>query len=155
MNYFSKAEALAKVQKYCAYQERSHSEVRNKLLQLGQRGNDLENIMATLIEKGFLNEERFAIAYTGGKFRIKHWGKNKIVQQLKLRKISEYSIKRSLKEINDNDYRSALKELIEKKWKTLKEKNNLVKKNKVARYCIGRGYEPELVWSLLESKDEG
>jgi regulatory protein len=152
MKYYSKSEALAKAQKYCAYQERSHSEVRNKLLQLGQRGKDLEDIMATLIENGFLNEERFAIAYTGGKFRIKHWGKNKIVQQLKLKNISEYSIRRSLKEINDKDYTSALQELIEKKWKSLTEKNNLIKKNKVARYCIGRGYESELVWSLLESK---
>lgn len=153
MKTYTKLEALAKAQKYCAYQERSHSDVRNKLLQLGQRGKDLEEIMATLIERGFLNEERFAIAYTGGKFRIKHWGKNKIVQQLKLRAISDYSIKKSLKEINDNDYRKTLKHLIEKKWSVTKEKNNLIRKNKVARFCIGRGYEPELVWHLLEGRE--
>ena len=152
MKYHSKAEALSKLQKYCAYQERSHSEVRTKLLNIGQRGKDLEDIMADLIEQGFLNEERFAIAYTGGKFRMKRWGKNKILQQLKLRKISDYSIKRSMKQINDDDYRQALKDTIEKKWKTVRDTNPLSKKNKVARFCIGRGYEPELVWALLEKR---
>src|SRR5579862_2862160 len=112
--YYSKAEALKRAEKYCAYQERSHSEVRTKLLQLGQRGRELEDIMVTLIEKGFLNEERFAIAYTGGKFRMKHWGKNKIIQQLKFRNISDYSIRRSLKEIDEKDYKASLKTIIEK-----------------------------------------
>lgn len=152
MTYFSEIQILNKIQKYCAYQERSHSEVRNKLLQLGARGHNLEEIMATLIEKGFLNEERFAVAYAGGKFRIKHWGKNKIVQQLKLRKISDYSIKKSLKEINDKDYRKTLQQLIEKKWVAVKENNTLIKKDKVARYCIGRGYEPELVWNIINDR---
>ena len=154
MKYYSISEALVKAQKYCAYQERSHVEVRTKLLNLGQRGHDLEEIMTTLIEKGFLNEERFAVAYAGGKFRIKQWGKNKIVQQLKMRHISDYSIKRSMQQIEDDVYRNTLKELIKKKWNSVKESNQLIKKNKVARYCIGRGYEAELVWELIEKKNE-
>jgi len=106
MKYYSISEALVKAQKYCAYQERSHTEVRTKLLNLGQRGHDLEEIMTTLIEKGFLNEERYAVAYAGGKFRIKQWGKNKIVQQLKMRHISDYSIKRSMQQIEDDVFLS-------------------------------------------------
>ena len=59
--------ALEKIKQYCAYQERCHSEVRNKLYGFGLNSEEIETIISTLIQENFLNEERFALAYAGGK----------------------------------------------------------------------------------------
>ncbi len=149
IKYLSKSEALQRARKYCAYQERSHSEVRNKLLQWGQKGLDLEEIIVKLIEENYLNEERFAKAYSGGKFRMKGWGRNKIIQQLHAKKISDYNINQALKEIDDTEYKKTLKRIIQKKTVTLKGLTSFEKKNKLARHLITKGYETELVWNTL------
>ncbi|MBI3233040.1 MAG: RecX family transcriptional regulator [Bacteroidetes bacterium] len=142
-------ELLTKAMKYCAYQERCHQEVRNKLLEIGARGMELESIMVHLIEHNFLNEERFAIAFAGGKFRIKKWGIIKIVNELKKRDISEYCIKKALKEIEKEDYIKTLELLITKKSHSLKEENIYIKKNKIAKFVISKGYDPSLVWEQI------
>ncbi len=142
-------EYLEKVRHYCSYQERCHSEVRNKLFELGARGLDLDNIIVRLIEDNFLNEERFAIAYAGGKFRQKKWGRIKITLELKARKISEYCIKKALKEIDEDDYIQTLDNIIYKKSGALKVKNTIAKKMKLATYGMSRGYEQDLVWSAV------
>jgi regulatory protein len=144
------AEALERMKKYCAYQERSHSEVRTKLLELGVRGNDLENVMVKLIEEGFLNEERFAIAYGGGKFRMKNWGKKKIEQQLKAKGVSDYSIKQAVKGIDEGDYKKSLQQLLQKKAATVKDKNIFTRKQKLSNFLIGKGYEREMVWAEVK-----
>lgn len=149
IKYLSKSEALQRVRKYCAYQERSHSEVRNKLLQYGQKGLDLEEIITKLIEENYLNEERFAKAFSGGKFRIKGWGKNKIRQQLHVKKISAYNINQALKEIDNAEYEKMLKKIIQKRTVTLQGLTSFEKRNKLARYLITKGYETELVWNIL------
>ena len=146
-----KKEALAKIQRYCAYQERCHSEVRNKLLSLKIYGDDLEAIITELIQEDFLNEQRFAEAYVGGKFRIKKWGRLKIKSNLKIKKVSDYCIKKGLKIINEDDYTQTLKSLIEKykeerktkKWSQREMEINCI------RYFQNRGYEYPLIKSLL------
>ena len=95
----TKEQALQKLRQYCAYQERSHSEVQQKLYELGIRKQDQDEIISTLIEEDYLNEERFAKAFAGGKFRMKDWGRKKIFYALKEKKVSEYSIKQAMKEI--------------------------------------------------------
>jgi regulatory protein len=140
---------LDKIRHYCAYQERCHAEVRSKLLEMGMRGDDLEEIIYELVQDNYLNEERFAKIFAGGKFRIKKWGRNKIIRQLKAKKVSEYCIRKGLEEIDEESYQSTLNELMQKKWQSLKEKNQYIKKNKTAKYLIGKGYEPEKVWSSL------
>jgi regulatory protein len=102
--YISKDDALLKLQAYCAYQDRCHSEVRSKLLDLGIYGDDLEDIIVALIEDNFLNEERYARSYARGKFRIKQWGRLRIRRELKFRKISDYCIRKAMEEIDENDY---------------------------------------------------
>jgi regulatory protein len=144
------AEALPKIQKYCAYQERCHQEVRDKLYSYGLYRNDVEEIIAELITSGFLNEERFAKAFAGGKFRMKHWGKNKIENALSFRGISKRCIQTGLKEIDDSDYRKELQQQLRKKIKSTEETNLFKKRDKVARFVIGKGYEPELVWTYLK-----
>lgn len=141
--------ALQKIQSYCAYQERCHSEVREKLYSWGLYKKDVEQIIVQLIQDNYLNEERFAIAYASGKFRIKKWGKNKIKQALKARHISDYCIRKAMKEIESDDYEETLKKLVEKKAKSVKEKKLPVRRYKVAQYLILRGYEPDAVWTTV------
>ncbi|MBS1657499.1 MAG: RecX family transcriptional regulator [Chitinophagales bacterium] len=142
-------EAFERAKKYCAFQERSHSEVRYKLLDYGLRGKDLEEVMARLIEEGFLNEERFASAFTGGKFRMKQWGKQKIKQELKRKGVSDYLIQKAMNEVKRDDYDATLKKLLEKKAATLKDRNIFTKKQKLSSYLIRKGYEPEEVYKQV------
>src|SRR3954465_2891428 len=117
---------------YCKYQERCHSEVRNKLYELGCNKTDMEKHLTKLIEKDALNEERFARAFAGGKFRMKQWGREKIKQQLKLRKISDYCIKKAMTEINSTDYENTLNKLAFKKTNEIKgDRSFLSRKSKL------------------------
>lgn len=138
------------MQRYCAYQERSHKEVRGKLLDLGIYGDDLEEILAQLISDNFLNEERFARAYARGKFRMKQWGRRRILQELKFRDVSAYSIRKAMEEIPEADYLETLETVIRKKADALDEPDGFKRRNKVAQYVIGRGFEPNLVWETIE-----
>lgn len=138
---------------YCKYQERCHSEVRNKLYELGYNTEDVEQQLTELIEKGILSEERFAIAFARGKWRMKQWGRVKIKQQLKLRKISDYCIKKGLAEIDGIEYEKVLEKLASKKVAELKsEKNIFIRKAKVYRYLIQKGYEQDIVREWLDAK---
>lgn len=148
--YIDYETALSKLQRYCAYQDRCHQEVRSKLLNLGVYGDTLEEVMAELITENFLNEERFARSYVRGKFRIKNWGRSRIKQELKLRKISAYCIKKGLTEIKEEDYLETINKLITKKDKHLKEPNAFKRNAKLANYVIGKGFESNLVWEAVK-----
>ncbi len=145
-------QALIKAQQSCAYQERCQQEMRNKLYEWGLYSNDVENIIADLITNDFLNEERFAKSYAGGKFRIKKWGRIKIKTELKKRNISDYCIKKAMQEINDTEYIKTLQQLIEKKNKEIKGKKTQIHTYKVAKYAISKGFESDVVWELLREE---
>ncbi len=145
-----KVTALKKLQRYCAYQDRCHQEVRKKLIDLGVYGLDLENVITELIAENFLNEERFACSYARGKFRMKKWGRIRIRQELKQRRISDYCIRKAMKEIEEDDYRKALKALLKKKDNEKKEKNLFKLRATIAAYAIRKGYESKLVWELVK-----
>ena len=142
-------EALNKIFRYCAYQERSHREVKTKLFEYGLPSADVEEIMSYLITEGFLNEERYAKAFAGGKFRIMKWGKLKIHRELESSGVSSRNIARGLAEITPSEYAQALLGLVKKKSKQVNDDNIYKKKNKVARFVIGKGYEPELAWEVV------
>lgn len=142
---------LNKARKYCSYQERSQQELRDKLYELGLHKNEVEQTISQMVTENYLNEERFAIAYAGGKFRIKHWGRIKIKLALKQKKVSPYCINKALKEINERDYQKCLEKIIAACEKKILEKNQLKKNYKIAQYAIGRGFEPDLVWSILKN----
>ncbi|MEO8146421.1 MAG: regulatory protein RecX [Bacteroidia bacterium] len=134
---------------YCAYQERSQQEVRDKLYKLKLHHDDVEKVIAKLVQDNFINEERFAIAYAGGKFRMKQWGKIKIKLMLQQKKVSVYCINKALKEINERDYRNTIKKLIADAEKKITEKNPLKKNHRIAQHLISKGFEAELVWGEL------
>lgn len=146
----TKEQALQKLKHYCAYQERCHSEVKEKLYNLGVWKKNHDEIIASLIEENYLNEERFAVAFAGGKFRVKQWGRVKIKYELKQKQVSEYSIKKAMKQINEEEYEKVLKKLAEDKYSSLKNEQYLVRKKKTMDYLMAKGFEPELVRSVIE-----
>jgi regulatory protein len=149
--HLTKEQALQKLRQYCAYQERSHSEVLQKLWDLGVWRSEYDEIITSLIEDDYLNEERFAKAFVGGKFRMKDWGRKKIYYGLKEKGISDYLIKRAMKEIDEEAYRKTLQDLAEKKYESLKGEQYLVRKKKTMDYLLQKGFEPELVTSVVNS----
>jgi len=144
-NRLNKEDALEALKKYCAYQERSHNEVRTRLLEYQVYGDDLEDIMAELISEDFLNEERFAKTYARGKFRMKKWGKMKILQELKRRNISDYCIRKAMKEIPLDEYESTLFTLLEKKNSFINTKNIFERRKKLTAFAQSKGYEFEWI----------
>lgn len=148
---YSPDEAKGKILRYCAYQERCHQEVRIKLFQLGLSENEVDETIADLITQGFLNEERFARTFAGGKFRVKKWGRLKIVQGLEAKGVTTNCIKSALKEIDEHDYVETLTAILKKKNEEIVELNRYVLRDKISKYAIQRGFEPELVWRILRA----
>jgi regulatory protein len=147
----TKEQALPKVRQYCAYQERCHSEVKEKLYSFGLYKKDVELLLSNLIEDNYLNEERFAMIFAGGRFRIKHWGKIKIRYELKQKQVSDYCIKKALQEINSTEYLKTLYKLAESKLKLLKpEKNVFTKKKKLHDYLVQKGFESPLIQNVMK-----
>ncbi|MGC1242859.1 MAG: regulatory protein RecX [Chryseosolibacter sp.] len=149
MKVLTPRQAKQKIEQYCAYQERSHQEVRNKLYGFGLHRNDVDEIITNLITDGFLNEERFAKAFAGGKFRIKKWGRIRITHALEAKGVSKNCIRIGLREIEDAPYRETLRELLQEKSRTLEEENVFVLRDRLSMYVIQKGYEPELVWKEI------
>jgi regulatory protein len=148
--YLTKEEAFQKLKQYCSYQERSHHEAEQKLWELGIRKDDQQEIIAKLIEEDYLNEERFALQYAGGKFRMKGWGKKKIQYGLKEKRVSEYCIKKALNSIDEEDYIKSLQKLAEEKYELLKNEQHLVRKRKTIDYLLQKGYESELTYQQVQ-----
>lgn len=144
-------EVKSAIEHYCRYQERSHKEVRNKLYELGCSRDEVEENIVELIQEDLLNEERYARALARGKFRMKQWGKNKIIQQLKFQQVSDYCIQKALTEIDEEDYWNTARSLVEKKKAELRtEKNHYIKKQKVYRYLYQKGFESNLIYEIIK-----
>ena len=143
-------QAKVKAAKYCAYQERTQQEVRNKLYQYGLYSGAVEEVLSELISDNFVNEERYAQAFCRGKFGQNKWGRVKIELELKQKGLSPYCVRKGLKEINEADYLRQLLKLCQRKWNALEGEQLYPRKNKTARYLMGKGYESALVWQTLE-----
>lgn len=146
--------ALVKMQSWCAYQERSQQDARDKLYELGLWTEAVENIISQLIQDNFLNEERFAMQFARGKFNIKKWGRIKIRMELKQKRISEYCLKKAMQQIDEDEYLITLKKLIDAKRRLTKESNPVKLKLKLMSYALSKGYEKDLVMDILNTKHE-
>ena len=147
--------ALEKIRYFCAYQERSHKEVTEKLYTYGLYSKDVEQIMATLIEENYLNEERFAVAFAGGKFRVKQWGRQKIKYELKQRGVSNYCINMALAEIDEESYLSTLNNLALKKWESLRKEVDYSRQARTNGYLLMKGFEQHLIIEVIKSLKKG
>ncbi|MCF6278983.1 MAG: RecX family transcriptional regulator [Flavobacteriaceae bacterium] len=142
-------EAKRALERYCVYQDRCHKEIISKLYDYRMIPETHDIIIVHLIEHNFLNEERFAKSYARGKFRIKKWGKSRIVRELKFRDISAYNIKTALKEIGNKEYIKTFNELAQKRFDAIKETNKQKKRKKLADYLLYRGWESNLIYSKI------
>jgi regulatory protein len=150
--YLTKEQALQKARHYCVYQERCHSETKEKLYSMGLWKNHVEELISQLIEENYLNEERYAIAFAGGKFRTRHWGRVKIKYELLQKKISPYCIKKAIGEIDDSAYNKTFLKLAETKWESLKsEKNIFTRKRKTRDYLLQKGFEHALINQFINN----
>lgn len=139
-----------KLEQYCVYQDRCHKEVMQKLSEYNLIPEAKEIILLHLLEHNFLNEERFAKSFARGKFRIKHWGKQRIIRELKFRDISEYNIKSALKEIDKHDYIKKIYEITEKRNELISEENKFKRKKKLVDYLLYRGFETDLIFKTID-----
>lgn len=146
-----KLKVLDRLQRYCAYQERCHQEVRSKLLNIQVYGDDLEEVMMKLVQDDYLNEERFARSFARGKFRLKKWGKMRILAELKRRDISDYCQRKAMTEIDQEEYLETARKLGEKLMKEYSGQPAYVQKQKIIRRMATRGFEFELIHSILAS----
>ncbi|AIZ40690.1 MULTISPECIES: regulatory protein RecX [Cellulophaga] len=142
-------EARKKLESYCAYQDRCHKEVNQKLKDMGMIPSAIDQIIYALIQDNFLNEERFSKSFARGKFNIKKWGKNRIINELKQRGISKYNITTALKEIDEDDYLETLTVLAQKRLDAISEKNIQKRRKKLADYLLYRGWESHLVYEKI------
>jgi len=147
---FSIKEAIQKIENFCDYQERCHEEVGAKLSKMKMDSDEIDQIMAHLIAENFLNEERFASSFARGKHRIKHWGKIRIVNELKFRNISQTLINVALKEITPEEYLETFHALAERHWESIRENNTLKKRKKFCDYMLRRGFESNLVYDKMK-----
>ncbi|WP_299434129.1 regulatory protein RecX [uncultured Maribacter sp.] len=148
--FYSVTEATKKMESYCAYQDRCHKEVETKLRDMGMIPDAINQITTHLIQENYLNEERFSKSFARGKFRIKKWGKNRIVNELKQRQITKYNITIALKEIEQQDYIETLDILAKKRLSQIRETNIQQRKKKLADYLLYRGWESHLVYEKLK-----
>lgn len=142
--------ATVKLYRYCAYQERCHKEVKEKLHSLSVWGDAADQVVAHLIQEGFLNEQRFAKTYAIGKFRLKNWGRLKIKQELEQRQVSKNCISIALQEIDEANYLATIEKLIAKKMEITDAENIFSLRDKIAKYVIQKGFEPDLVWETIK-----
>lgn len=151
---YTVAEATKLMENFCAYQERCHKEVDQKLYDLNMIPEAKEKILLHLLQHNFLNEERFSKSFARGKFSIKNWGRIKIVNELKFRNISSYNIKTALKEIDEADYLKTLQKVAEKKWALIKEPNAFKKRSKLLTYLSSKGFETEFIYEVINALAE-
>lgn len=152
--YWSLSEARVKLAAYCAYQERCQQDVRLRLAERGIHGDQAEDLIALMIEEGFLNEERFSQAFVRGKFSLKKWGRNKIRQALKFKKISDRCIATGMKEIDPDAYIKVLESEAEKKWLSLSKLDGFQRKIKTQQFLLGKGFEQDLIQMVLADLEQ-
>jgi len=148
---FTIKEAQNKLEYFCTYQERCHKEVINKLKELDMIPVAIDTVISKLIRDNYLNETRFAQSFARGKFRIKKWGKIRIQKELKARRISEYNIKKGLKEIPEDDYNNTFWSLFEKRKKALNGNKSSTQKKKIVSYMVYRGWETKKIYEALQN----
>lgn len=151
---YTLSEARLKAEEYCAYRERCHKEVKDKLYSWGLPSDHVDAIMYELIQNNFLNEERYVEAFVSGKFKIKNWGKIKIRQSLQQKQINSKLIDQKLGEIDEADYQRTIKKVAAKKQKLTKGRNDWEKKQKLKKYLYSRGFEPHFIDDILQKLDE-
>ncbi len=144
-------QVFIKMMKYCTYRERAESEVMKKLRKYDLSSDSENRIVEKLSEEGFVNDLRFARIYALSKFRNNHWGRFKIRLGLKEKDINTHYIDEALREIDPEEYNATIEKLIRSKNRSIKDNDDFIRKNKIARYLVSKGFENELVWEGIQN----
>ncbi len=148
---FTVIEIKRKIEQFCVYQDRCHKEVEQKMRDYELIPEAREMILLSLMKDNFLNEERFAKSFARGKFRIKNWGKQRIIRELKFKEISAYNIKKALKEIDEQEYVATIYKITEKRSSVISETNAYKKKRKLIDFLMRKGFENELIFKTVDA----
>ena len=148
-------EITQKLEYYCSYQERCHAEVLEKLYSFDTTSDEKDEVIVHLIQENLLNEERFVLIYTISKLHQKKWGKIRIKQELKAKKIGTFLIQTALKSLNDEEYRTTFELLAEKQWEIVAEKNKLKKRKKVSDFLLRKGWESDWIYTKVKELELG
>lgn len=143
-------EVIQKIEHFCSYQERCHEDIATKLRSMKMSPDEIDTILVHLITENFLNEERFACSFARGKHRIKHWGKIRITNELRYKKITQTLIHKALQEITPEEYLNTFHTLAERQWDSIQETNTLKKQKKWCDYLLRKGFESNLVYDKLK-----
>ena len=147
--FFTVDELQKKMEYYCVYQDRCHQEVERKMKEYQLIPQAREKILLHLMQHDFLNEERFSKNFARGKFRIKNWGKQRIVKELNFKNISVYNVKNALKEIDEAEYLETIFRITENRNNTISEKNIHKRKKKLVDFLLRKGFEYELIFKTV------
>ena len=147
----TKEQVLQKLRFYCRYQQRCQSEVKEKLFELGVNKRDHDELITELVKENCLNDERFAVAFASGRFKLKQWGRKKIQKGLKEKRVSDEIAQKALEQINKKEYRAILNKLAKERYAALKHEQHLVRKKKTMDYLMQKGYELDLVKEAINN----
>jgi len=147
----TKEQVLQKLRFYCRYQQRCQSEVKEKLFELGVNKKDHDELITELVKENCLNDERFAVAFASGRFKLKQWGRKKIQKGLKEKRVSDEIAQKALEQINKKEYRAILNKLAKETYAALKHEQHLVRKKKTMDYLMQKGYELDLVKEAINN----
>ena len=149
---FSLEYFLEKAERYCAYRERCSHEVEQKLRTLGAPSGKAQQVMKHLQEQGFVDDHRFAMSFVRGKLHNNHWGRQRIIMELKQRNIPGATIQQALETISPEDYQAVMEKVARKKAATTKDPDAFIRNGKIAAYCMQKGFEPDMVWQLIREQ---
>ena len=147
----TKEQALQKLRFYCRYQQRCQSEIKQKLFELGINSKDHHELIDELIKENSLNDERFAVAFVSGRFRLKQWGRKKIQHGLKEKRVSDETAQKALEQIDQKEYMAVLNKLAKERYASLKHEQYLVRKKKTMDYLMQKGYEVDLIRDTINN----
>ena len=146
--------AIERLKKYCVLQDKCKWDASQKMQTWKLNKKTQQNILELLIKEKYIDEERYAKSFCRGKFKIKKWGKLKIISALKRKYISVENINIGIKEINKNEYLETLEDLYQKKKKSTRIINTHIKNKRIAEFLINKGYESNLVWNKIKKLSE-
>jgi len=154
MKELSESEALGKAAAYCSMSEHCIFEVQDKLQNWGQKDDAQERIIKRLIDEKYIDEKRFCQSFINDKLKFNKWGRIKINQGLKMKRIPTNIIRECLGIIDENVYLGTLRSLLDSRKKTIQAANTYELNGKLIRFALGRGFEMEVIRASINLPKE-
>ncbi len=145
--------ALERIEALCVKAEMSTGEVRRKLRAWGIGSGDAERIVASLVERRFVDDSRFAAAYVRDKFRFQRWGRIKIRAGLYAAGVDSGIITEALQEIDPEEYAAVAADIARKRYAACLATGEYTPyecRRRALRAAAARGFEPPIVLKVWE-----